>query len=143
MMEVVTKPKPQRRRCQWCRKPLKSKPRGRPQLFCGPSCRQRAYEKRKWTPYTALDALSRDLLPASAMRRLVQEIRHKHMIELIKTGVVPLRDPAQIDGVLDGEKPKDRLNRLNNIESTCQINGNEEALATIARWRLERQSGRR
>jgi hypothetical protein len=74
------------------------------------------------------------------MKRLVQEIRHKHMVELIKSGVVPLRDPAQIDGVLDGEKPKDRLHRLSNIEDMCRIRGDEEALATIARWRLERQS---
>ncbi|MCU1397737.1 MAG: hypothetical protein JWN62_846 [Acidimicrobiales bacterium] len=36
------------RDCSWCRQPFEIVPRpGRPQLYCSPSCRQRAHEARK------------------------------------------------------------------------------------------------
>ena len=96
-------------RCRWCKRPFRPRPGGRPALFCKPACRQRAYEKRKWTPYSETDALALDLLPAAALRRLVARVRHQHMVELLKSGAVPLVDPAQIDGVLDSmAKPQDR-----------------------------------
>jgi hypothetical protein len=96
-------------RCRWCKRPFRPRPGGRPALFCKPACRQRAYEKRKWTPYSETDALALVLLPAAALRRLVARVRHQHMVELLKSGAVPLVDPAQIDGVLDSmAKPQDR-----------------------------------
>jgi hypothetical protein len=76
------------------------------------------------------------------MRRLTDEIRHAHLVDLIKRGVVPLDNLAQIDGVLDHEKPQDRLPRLKEIETACRKRGDEKALAAIARWRLGRQSER-
>jgi hypothetical protein len=36
-----------RPRCEWCRRLVKAKPRGRPARFCSASCRRRAYERRK------------------------------------------------------------------------------------------------
>jgi hypothetical protein len=101
----VTKRRPSKPRCQWCGKPFKPKPGGRPALYCKPACRQRAYEKLKWTPYSETDALALDLVPAAAMRRLVAQVCHQHMVDLLKHGVVPLLDPAQIDGVLDPVGP--------------------------------------
>ncbi len=62
------------------------------------------------------------------------------MVELIKRGVVPLVDTAQIDGMLDHMTPQDRLPALRQIEDACCKRGDDSALATIARWRLERQS---
>jgi hypothetical protein len=32
--------------CEWCRRLIKARPRGRPARFCSASCRQRAYERR-------------------------------------------------------------------------------------------------
>jgi hypothetical protein len=63
-------------------------------------------------------------------------------IELIKKGVVPLDDPAQIDGVLDRKKPQDWLPLLHQIESACAKRGDEKALETIAQWRLSCQLAR-
>jgi hypothetical protein len=53
--------------------------------------------------------------------------------------VVPLVDPAQIDGLLDRKPPKDRRTLLDQIEGACRQRGGQIALATIARWRMERQ----
>jgi hypothetical protein len=51
-----------------------------------------------------MDALKTDLLPFAARRRLTEEIRHEHIVELLKCGTVPLNDPAQIDGVARPEE---------------------------------------
>ena len=67
-------------------------------------------------------------------------MRHQHMIDLVRKGVVPLVDPAQIDGILDAEKPPDRPHVLSGIEGACRKRDDETALKTIARWRLERQA---
>jgi hypothetical protein len=50
----MTAARPERRRrktarCQVCKERFKISPRGRPPTFCGRSCRQRAYEQRKWS----------------------------------------------------------------------------------------------
>jgi len=65
--------------------------------------------------------------------------RHAHMIDLIMTGVVPLRAPAQIDEVLDPATPQERTILLQRIEGACQRRADDQSLATIARWRLSRQ----
>ena len=135
---VMKKPSP--RRCAWCKRPFKPKPRGRPSLYCKPACRQRAYEKRKWSPFSASDALSLDLLPRAALRKLQAETRYQYMIDLIKSGVVLLTDPAQIDGLLDPKPPEDRRSLLRQIEDACRRRGDEIAMSTIARWRLQRQN---
>jgi hypothetical protein len=43
----MTKVSTGRRRCEWCGKAFKPKTGGRPAVFCGQACRQRAYEARK------------------------------------------------------------------------------------------------
>lgn len=138
-MEPVTKPARPKRRCQWCRKLFRPKSGGRPPVFCSASCRSRAYEKRKWSPYTASDALARDLLPSAAALRVRQAERQAYMIELLMNGTVPLVDPAQIDGVLDPLKPVERMPLLRRIEDACRGRQDAQALSTLARWRLERQ----
>ena len=44
--KTVTKSR-NRKRCRWCREFFKPAGRGRPPIYCSPSCRQRAYEARK------------------------------------------------------------------------------------------------
>jgi hypothetical protein len=139
-MEIVTKPRLKRRRCQWCREPFRPKGNGRPQLYCKPACRQRAYEKRKWQPLSMTDVMTLDLLPWGAQKRLTAQVRHEHMLELLHKGIVPLANPAQIDGILDAEKPRYRLNVLRRVEEACHKRKDDVALATIAQWRLQRQS---
>jgi ribosomal protein L34E len=138
-MKPVTKRSRPKPKCAWCGTRLKPQPAGRPALFCSASCRQRAYEKRKWARYSASDALALNLLPPAALRKVTEEARHKYMIELLANGTVPLDDTAQIDGVLDTVKPQKRLPLLGRIETACRHRADGKALATIARWRLSQQ----
>jgi hypothetical protein len=133
-MEVVTKIRPKKQRCRWCGKPFMPKPAGRPAVYCKPACRQRAYEKRRWTPISDQDAMALDLLRPTARRLFRAQVRHQYMVELLQHGVVPLLNPAQIDRVLDVlAKPRDRRDTLNRIENACRKRGDDAALATIAR----------
>jgi hypothetical protein len=138
-MEIVTKIRLKKRRCQWCKKHFQPSPRGRPGLFCSAVCRQRAYEKRKWQGFSGSDALALDLLPSAAMKKLVQQVRHAHMFELLKSGAVPLTDVAQIDGFLDQLEPRRRMSFLRDIEDSHAVRNNEKALGIVAQWRLLRQ----
>jgi hypothetical protein len=97
--------------------------------------RQRAYEKRRWTPYSAADAIALDVLPPAARKMLTQEVRRKYMLELIKNGMVPLVEIAQIDGVLDAVPVPRRRPLLAEIEEACRNRADDGGLATIARWR--------
>jgi hypothetical protein len=139
VVKAVTKVARRKRRCGWCRRSFKPKEGGRPALYCRASCRQRAYEKRKWTAFGAPDALALDLLPLAARRKLVATVRHAHMVELLRNGVVPLTNPAQIDGVLDPATPLERPGLLQRIEHDCRDRGDERAMSVIARWRLAKQ----
>jgi hypothetical protein len=138
-MKVVTKRASPKAKCGWCGRRFKPKAIGRRPLYCCVSCRQRAYEKRRWAPYTASDALARDLLPPAARQAMVEDIRREYMLELVKNGTVPLVDTAQIDGVLDKVPAPERMRLLGKIEGECRKRGDEGALATIARWRLSQQ----
>jgi hypothetical protein len=139
MMEIVTKVRPRKRRCRWCKKHFQPKPAGRPGLYCSASCRQRTYEKRKWSEFSGLDALALDLLPWATQRKMIEQARHAHMIELLKNGTVPLTDIAQIDGVLDPLEPHRRMSFLKDIESRRRARNDDQALGIIAQWRLLRQ----
>ena len=139
-MECVTKPVLPKLKCTWCWKRFKAQSLiGRRPQYCSASCRQRAYEKRKWHPYGGLHALKLDLLPFAAMRRLQEDIRRQHMLELVMYGTVPLYDVAQISGILDAVKAPERMALLRRIETACERRTDETALATIARWRMLRQ----
>jgi hypothetical protein len=144
VMEPVTKaPLPKRPKCRRCGKGFKPKTTGRPALFCSASCRQRAYEKRRLSPFSASDALALDLLPRAAQRKVVEEVRLAHMLELIMNGAVPLKDPAQIDGILDRVKGPERMPLLRKIEGACQRRADHNALTTIASWRFSQQQRQR
>lgn len=139
-MKPVTKPTQPKLKCGWCQKRFKAQSLvGRRPQYCSASCRQRAYEKRKWRPYDAMDALKLDLLPSAAMRRLHEDIRRQHMLELVMNGTVPLDDVAQVSGILDAVKDPQRMPLLLRIQAACQRRADEKALATIAHWRMLRQ----
>ena len=80
-----------------------------------------------------------DLLPRAAQRKMVEEVRHAHILELIMNGMVPLNDPAQIDGVLDKVKGPEQMPLLRKIEGACRRRADNDSLVTLARWRLSRQ----
>ena len=109
MKYVMKAARPKPPKCARCGKRFTPKPVGRPALFCSASCRQRAYEKRRLSQYSASDALALDLLPRAAQRKVVEEVRHAHMLALIMNGTVPLNDPAQIDGILDIMKGPEQM----------------------------------
>lgn len=85
------------RTCQWCGKEIspRAKGKGRPRLYCGRSCRQRAYEVR-----TARERQERDQAAGRArgddepVREVVREI-------VTRTRVV--RGPVQSPGVYSGD----------------------------------------
>jgi hypothetical protein len=139
MTKIVTKVRPRKRRCRFCKKHFQPKPMGRPALFCSASCRQRTYEMHKWTEFSGLNALSLDLIPFAAKRKMVEQVRHAHMIELLRNGTLPLTDIVQIDGVLDPLNPLGRMSLLKDIESRCRAHKDDQALGIIAQWRLSRQ----
>jgi hypothetical protein len=76
-----------------------------------------------------------DMLPWAARKRLIQDVRRKHMLELIKNGTVPLVEIAQIDGVLDAVPVPKRRPLLAEIEEKCRDRADDGGLATIAHWR--------
>jgi hypothetical protein len=53
--------RPRTLRCRWCKTKIEIKPRGRVAEFCSQTCRQRAYEQRKWTRPVAIEAVAGDL----------------------------------------------------------------------------------
>jgi hypothetical protein len=53
--------RPRTRKCALCREPFYVKPRGRVAAFCSTSCKQRAYEQRKWKRPHAVEALAQDV----------------------------------------------------------------------------------
>jgi hypothetical protein len=53
--------RPKTQRCAWCNKKMCVQARGRIPMFCSPTCRQRAYEKRKWSRPSVIEALAQDL----------------------------------------------------------------------------------
>ena len=54
-------PRPKTLRCERCKKKMKIQPRGRVRVFCSKTCRQRAYERRKWSRSTPIEAMALDL----------------------------------------------------------------------------------
>jgi hypothetical protein len=63
--------RPRTLRCRWCNSKIEIKPRGRVPEFCSQTCRQRAYEQRKWARPATVEMVARDLAQGSE-RRSVQ-----------------------------------------------------------------------
>jgi hypothetical protein len=64
----LTKSRARRRaksvRCEHCKTRIKIKTRGRVPKFCSPTCRQLAYERRKWQRPTPVELLAQDIAHA-------------------------------------------------------------------------------
>ena len=91
-MKVVTKQKP--KRCQYCRAKIHSTSRGRPARYCRPSCRQRAFEKRKLlrAEGSPIRALNADLEYWEFQRRVVKVLESIGLVEgLVRAKAVKLR----------------------------------------------------
>jgi hypothetical protein len=71
-------PRPKTLRCQWCKEKMKIPARGRVPLFCSKTCRQRAYEKRKWSRPAPVEALDHDLAPIK-----VRNIMRKELVAIL------------------------------------------------------------
>jgi hypothetical protein len=66
--------RPKTVRCRWCRKRFKVLVRGRLPDYCSDSCRQRAYQKRKWRDETPVVLLAKDLAHIRVREWLRKEI---------------------------------------------------------------------
>src|SRR6476646_7533011 len=53
--------RPKTARCARCRTKIKIKSRGRVPKFCSPTCRQLAYEQRRWQRPTPVELLAKDI----------------------------------------------------------------------------------
>ena len=77
--------RPKTARCERCKTKIKIKGRGRVPKFCSPTCRQLAYEKRKWQRPTPVELLAQDIATA----RVRDFIRAEVWTALQMFGVVP------------------------------------------------------
>ena len=85
----MTPPRSQARRrktarCPVCKERFKIHPRGRPPTFCSRSCRQRAYEQRKWSKPHPIELLARDIATVQvrdAIRQVAREL-------LLEAGII-------------------------------------------------------
>jgi hypothetical protein len=66
--------RPRTLRCQWCKAKMKVALSGRLPAFCCQTCRQRAYERRKWSRPHAVEALAKDIATARVRTVIRQEI---------------------------------------------------------------------
>src|SRR6516164_11078769 len=71
-------------RCPVCKERFKISPRGRPPTFCGRSCRQRAYEQRKWSRPHPVELLARDIASVRVRDVIRQEVRQV----LLEAGII-------------------------------------------------------
>ena len=72
-------------RCANCRRKFKTRARGRPPIYCSPSCRQRAYEERR----------AANQIPLRLLRSDIDQVRNRDAIKravvdvLRELGVIP------------------------------------------------------
>jgi hypothetical protein len=76
-------------RCPVCKLRFKVNSRGRPPTFCSQSCRQRAYEQRRWSRPHPVELLARDIDTARVRDVIRQELREA----LLAAGII-LPPPA-------------------------------------------------
>jgi len=72
-------------RCPVCKTRFKVNSRGRPPTFCSQSCRQRAYEQRKWSRPHPVEQLARDIDTARVRNVIREEVREA----LLAAGIIP------------------------------------------------------
>src|SRR4030095_10430906 len=62
-------------RCQWCKKKIAVKSRGRLPAYCSHSCRQRAHERAKWQqPHEDLGSVALQTKITQTVRDLTEEL---------------------------------------------------------------------
>jgi hypothetical protein len=66
--------RPRTLRCRWCKTRMKVAPCGRLPIFCCQTCRQRDYERRKWSRPHAVELLAKDLATVRVRGILWREI---------------------------------------------------------------------
>jgi hypothetical protein len=81
--------RPRTLRCRWCNSKIEIESRGRVPEFCSQSCRQRAYEQRKWARPAAVELVARDLATA----KVREAIRAEAWNLLRQIGVVSAPQP--------------------------------------------------
>jgi hypothetical protein len=78
-------------RCPVCKKRFKVNSRGRPPTFCSRSCRQRAYEQRRWSRPHPVELLARDIDTARVRDFMWQMLREA----LLAAGIVVPPNPPK------------------------------------------------
>ena len=122
-------------RCLWCERKIKINGKGRPRVYCGPVCRQRAYEARR----LALEHPGRMLadvleekrgsnLSAHDRRRLwhaEQEVARRVGLELLKE-IAQLRPDALVEWLEDVRREPTplRLKELRKLPRVQPVNDN-------------------
>jgi hypothetical protein len=81
--------RPKTLRCLWCKTKMEVRPSGRLPVFCCQTCRQRAYERRKWKRPHAVEALADDIATA----RVRDVIRHEIWMALRELGLIDEPEP--------------------------------------------------
>ena len=71
-------------RCPVCKTRFKVNSRGRPPTLCSQSCRQRAYEQRKWSRPHPVEQLARDIDTARVRNVIREEVREA----LLAAGII-------------------------------------------------------
>jgi hypothetical protein len=84
--------RPRTLRCRWCNTKIEIKPRGRVAEFCSQTCRQRAYEQRKWARPAPVELLARDLATA----KFREAVRAELWSLLRERGLVPAAEPPPL-----------------------------------------------
>lgn len=77
---TISAPSRKPRKCVYCRKRFHPKTRGRPPMYCSPSCRQRVYEARRMAFDDPAHALRRDIAimgARDAIERVVIDVLRK------------------------------------------------------------------
>jgi hypothetical protein len=83
--------RPRSVRCPVCKKRFKVKSRGRPRTFCSRSCRQRAYEQRRWSRPHPVELLARDIDTARVRDFMWQMLREA----LLAAGIIIPPNPPK------------------------------------------------
>jgi predicted nucleic acid-binding Zn ribbon protein len=84
--------RPKTARCSRCKTKIKINGRGRVPKFCSPTCRQLAYQQRKWQRPTAVQMLAEDIDTV----RIRNIIRAEVWTALQMAGVVPKNEPPPL-----------------------------------------------
>jgi hypothetical protein len=98
--------RPRTLRCRRCNAMIKVNPHGRIPEFCSQTCRQRAYEKRKWARPAAIEIVARDL----ATTKLRAAIRAETLSVMRQMGFVSAPEPPPPPK----KKPKPMLRLVTN-----------------------------